>query len=118
MEQIRAAGCISLQLSRAHRVQLLMEDYQHYIDDAGPLNEQLGYLATLHGRDKISNWQGLASAGRMAELVDALLAEHYDPAYTRSIARNFPRIADALVLELPGIAEDDLLAAACQLHPA
>lgn len=116
MEQIRGAACISLQLSRAHRVQLLMEDYAHYTQDAGPLNEQLGYLATLHGREKISNWQGLATAGRMAELVDALLAEHYDPAYTRSIARNFPRITDALVLELGGIGEADLLAATHTLH--
>ena len=118
MEQIRASRCIALQLSRAHRVQLLMEDYQHYTQDAGPLNEQLGYLASLHGNEKISNWQSLASEGRMAELVDALLAEHYDPAYTRSIDRNFPRIADAQVLELPGIAPADLLAAARQLHPA
>jgi len=118
MEQIRASRCIALQLSRAHRVQLLMEDYRHYTQDAGPLNEQLGYLASLHGNEKISNWQSLASEGRMAELVDALLAEHYDPAYTRSIERNFPRIADAQVLELPGIAPADLLAAARQLHPA
>ncbi|KQV82526.1 tRNA 2-selenouridine synthase [Massilia sp. Root351] len=118
MEQIRAARCIALQLSRPHRVQLLMEDYAHYTQDAGPLNEQLGYLASLHGNDKIRNWQGLASEGRMAELVDALLAEHYDPAYTRSIDRNFPRIADAEVVALPGIAPADLLAAARQLHPA
>jgi tRNA 2-selenouridine synthase len=118
MEQIRASRCIALQLSRAHRVQLLMEDYQHYTQDPAPLNEQLGYLAALHGNEKISNWQSLASEGRMPELVDALLAEHYDPAYTRSIDRNFPRIADAHVLELPGIAPADLLAAARQLHPA
>lgn len=118
MEQIRSAPCIALQLPRPLRVQLLMEDYAHYTADAGPLNEQLGYLAALHGREKIRQWQALASAGQMPELVEALLADHYDPAYHRSIARNFPRIAQAPVVELAGIGDADLLAAAHSLHTA
>jgi tRNA 2-selenouridine synthase len=116
MEQIRASACISLQLSRAQRVQLLMEDYAHYTQDAAQLNEQLSYLAALHGKEKIAAWQALANEGRMPELVDALLAEHYDPAYTRSISRNFPRVIEGKVLDLAGITEADLLAAARRLH--
>jgi tRNA 2-selenouridine synthase len=116
MEQIRASACISLQLPRAQRVQLLMEDYVHYTQDAAQLNEQLSYLAALHGKEKIAAWQALANEGRMPELVDALLAEHYDPAYTRSISRNFPRVTEGNVLDLAGITEADLLAAAHRLH--
>jgi tRNA 2-selenouridine synthase len=116
MEQIRASACISLQLPRAQRVQLLMEDYAHYTQDATQLNEQLSYLAALHGNEKIAAWQALANEGRMPELVDALLAEHYDPAYTRSISRNFPRVTEGKVLGLAGITEADLLAAAHRLH--
>jgi len=48
----------------------------------------------------------------MAELVDQLLVEHYDPAYLRSIDRNFVQYPQAEVLTLPGISKDDFLAAA------
>ncbi|SFU58081.1 tRNA 2-selenouridine(34) synthase MnmH [Pseudoduganella namucuonensis] len=116
MDKMRASPCVALRLSREHRVALLMQDYAHYTHDAAALNEQLGLLAALHGRDKINAWRELANAGRMAELVGMLLSEHYDPAYLRSIDRNFPGNADAQVLELPGIAPDDFRAAALALH--
>lgn len=118
IERMRASPCISLQLSRPHRVELLMEDYAHFTQDAGALNEQLGYLTPLHGKEKIAAWQTLASEGRMPELVDALLAEHYDPAYLRSIHRNFPQLAQGQALDLPGITPADFRTAALTLHPA
>ena len=118
IERMRASPCIALQLSRPHRVQLLMQDYAHFTTDAQALNEQLGYLTSLHGKDKIAAWQALANAGRMPELVDALLAEHYDPAYQRSIHRNFPQLAQGQTIDLPGITPEDFQAAARSLHDA
>ncbi len=115
IERMRASPCIALQLSRADRVQLLMDDYAHYTQDAQALNEQLGYLTSLHGKEKIAAWQALATAGRMPELVDALLAEHYDPAYLRSIHRNFPQLAQAHAVTLPGITPADFHTAALAL---
>ena len=70
---------------------------------------------TRDGKDKIANWRALSSAGETAKLVEALLEDHYDPAYLRSIARNFPRVVDAEAVELPGIAPSDFLAAAQRL---
>jgi tRNA 2-selenouridine synthase len=118
IERMRASPCIALELSRPHRVQLLMEDYAHFTQDAAQLNEQLGYLASLHGKEKIAAWQALATEGRMPELVDALLAEHYDPAYLRSIHRNFPALPQAEKVTLAGITPDDFRAAARSLHQA
>ena len=37
-----------------------------------------------------------AQAGDFDTLVRDLLVQHYDPAYTRSIERNFPRVAEAI----------------------
>jgi tRNA 2-selenouridine synthase len=54
----------------------------------------------------------------MPELVDELLVQHYDPAYLRSIDRNFVQYPQAERLELPGISKDEFLAAARHLHPA
>jgi tRNA 2-selenouridine synthase len=115
MERMRASTCIALQLDRALRVQLLMEDYEHFCANPAILNGQLDHLAQLHGRARIDAWHALANTGQMAELVDQLLVEHYDPAYLRSIDRNFVQYPQAEVLTLPGISKDDFLAAARHL---
>jgi len=115
MERMRASTCIALQLDRPLRVQLLMEDYGHFCANPAILNGQLDHLAQLHGRARIDAWHALANTGHMAELVDQLLVEHYDPAYLRSIDRNFVQYPQAEVLTLPGISKDDFLAAARHL---
>ncbi|MCL6483729.1 MAG: tRNA 2-selenouridine(34) synthase MnmH, partial [Janthinobacterium lividum] len=105
MDKMRAAECTDVQLATQQRVQLLMDDYAHYVLDADRLNVQLALLTQLHGHEKIAHWQQLATSGRMAELVEQLLVQHYDPVYRQSIARNFSRYAQAAPLILPDISE-------------
>ncbi len=116
MARMRASPCIAVALSRPNRVRLLMEDYEHFAQDAGALNGRLEHLVQLHGRAKIDAWHAMANAGAMPELVDQLLVEHYDPAYLRSIDRNFTEYTKAQVLELADIAPDDFVRAARSLH--
>jgi tRNA 2-selenouridine synthase len=52
----------------------------------------------------------------MPEHVDQLLVDPYDPAYLRSIDRNFVQYPKAETLALPGISKDDFVAAARHLH--
>ena len=118
MARMRASPCISLSLSRENRVRLLMEDYAHFCRNPDALTGQLAHLVQLHGNEKIKAWRDLADSGAMAELVDQLLVEHYDPAYLRSIDRNFVQFPQAAVLELGDIAEEDFVAAARRLHAA
>lgn len=118
MERMRASPCIALTLSRPNRVRLLMEDYQHFCADPSSLNAQLDHLVQLHGRARIDAWHEMAEGGRMPELVDELLVEHYDPAYLRSIDRNFVQYPQAQVLELGDIGKEDFLAAARSLQSA
>ena len=118
MVAMRASPCISLTLSRPDRVRLLTQDYSHFVRDPQALNTQLEHLVLLHGRAKIAAWHALANAGDMAPLVDALLVEHYDPAYLKSIDRNFAQYKDAQVLPLADIGAADFAAAARALHPA
>jgi tRNA 2-selenouridine synthase len=117
MQQMRASPCIALTLSRPNRVRLLMEDYHHFCADPAILNTQLDCLVQLHGRDKINGWHAMANGGQMPQLVDELLVDHYDPAYIRSIDRNFARFGQAQVLELADIAAADFMDAARSLHP-
>ncbi len=118
MERMRAAPCTRIDLSAVHRVQLLMEDYPHLVDDKGLLGQQLAHLVPLHGHQRIRDWMALADAGNTPALVEALLLEHYDPAYLRSIERNFSGYREAQVLALPGITEADFSAAARALLSA
>lgn len=118
MDAMRAADCIALELDRSARVQLLMDDYAHFLVSPAALNGQLAYLTPLHGRDTIARWQAMANEGAMAALVEQLLAQHYDPAYGRSIGRNFVRYTVARPLRLNGIDEADFAAAAHALISA
>jgi len=116
MERMRASPCIAMQVSRQDRVKLLIEDYQHFACNAPALNTQLEFLVQLHGRETIERWQNMASAGEMPALVDELLASHYDPAYLKSIDRNFVQYDKAQQIALADISPDAFLAAARQLH--
>ncbi|HJV02492.1 MAG TPA: tRNA 2-selenouridine(34) synthase MnmH, partial [Burkholderiaceae bacterium] len=64
----------------------------------------------------IQRWHGLANSGQMELLVEELLAEHYDPAYLRSIDRNFVQFDQAQVLELDDITPAAFLTAARHLQ--
>ena len=118
MERMRASPCIAMQVSRADRVKLLIEDYQHFACNAPALNSQLEFLVQLHGRERIERWQAMATAGNMPELVEELLVDHYDPAYLKSIHRNFVQFGQALEIALPDITPESFLAAARKLHGA
>ena len=75
------------------RVALLKDEYAHFLADHEALTARLAHLVPLHGKKTIERWAGAAQAGDWDTLVGELLAMHYDPTYTRSIAQNFPRAA-------------------------
>ncbi len=100
IHRMRASACLLVEASLETRVALLMDEYRHFFTDLAMLNTQLDCLAGLHGRERVGEWKALAAAGQWPALVARLLQEHYDPAYRRSAAHNFPRLADAAVLAL------------------
>jgi tRNA 2-selenouridine synthase len=95
MAAMRAAPCLRVELPGAERVALLKEEYAHFIGDNAALGAQLDCLVALHGRERIARWKALGQAGEWDALVEALLAEHYDPAYLRGMGRNYAGFADA-----------------------
>ena len=97
MQAMRAGRCLRLELPEPERVALLMEDYAFLLRDPDFLCQRLDVLRELRGKATVQAWQDLARAGRFAELVAALLHQHYDPGYQGSMARNFSGYADAPV---------------------
>ncbi|MBI5889139.1 MAG: tRNA 2-selenouridine(34) synthase MnmH [Nitrosomonadales bacterium] len=119
LKKMRASDCLLIEAPVAARVQLLMEDYAHFLADPALLVQRLTPLLPLHGRQVLDHWQQLAEQGNWTELVEKLLIQHYDPAYLRSTGHNFTRLAEAQPLHLASLDNDALTAAVSTLlHPA
>lgn len=115
MAHMRQAPCVRVELDIGARVTLLREEYAHFLADPARLNRQLDLLVALHGHAAVTEWKALSSAGSWDELVRRLLAEHYDPAYQRGMARNFRKYEAAAAVALSGIGEMDFAQAATRL---
>ncbi len=110
MARMRASPCILLDTSVEVRVDLLLDEYRHFLSDRDALNKQLDCLVALHGRERIAGWKSITD---WRELVRRLLVEHYDPAYRRSSARNFSQLPQAGVVRIAR-ADDAAFAAAAR----
>ena len=109
---LRAAACVQVQMTIAARVDFLLADYAHFVDDAEIFCERLQALRELRGAETIERWQQQARAGAMAAVVEELLTAHYDPVYLKSMQRNFSGFAQAPVVRLADASADSLRAAA------
>ena len=89
MAAMRASACIRLEVPLAARVKLLTEDYAHFLHAPEDINSRLAHLTSLRGSETISAWQSLAHQQAWDQLVAALLEQHYDPAYLKSLSSNY-----------------------------
>jgi tRNA 2-selenouridine synthase len=112
LETMRESECIRLEVPLPARIRLLRAEYQHLEQDRDALHAQLDCLAALHGHQKVAQWKQLASEDDWDAVVERLLVEHYDPAYRKSIDRNFARAASAAVVCIASDAVADFQAAA------
>jgi tRNA 2-selenouridine synthase len=86
---MRASPCIRLEVPLAARVKLLTEDYVHFLHNPETINSQLAHLVPLRGSDTVAAWQALVNQQAWDELVASLLEQHYDPAYLKSLSKNY-----------------------------
>jgi tRNA 2-selenouridine synthase len=112
IERMREGACLRLEAPPGVRAELLLEDYAHLVADPPQLREKLACLAPLHGRERIERWNDLAGAGDWHGLVADLLETHYDPAYRRSMFRNYAGAASASVLPVSEASREAFLALA------
>ncbi len=111
--------CIWLETAAPVRVASLLRDYRHFTEDAQALGVRLDCMVALHGHEKINAWKDKVAGAQWPEFVTQILQEHYDPAYVKSIARNYPRLAGATNLRLTDGSDADFeRAARSLLEPA
>ena len=97
---MRASRCLRVEASDAVRVQLLLSEYRHFVEDPQRLAQRLQALVDHHGRTRIEAWLAAAHAGDWPGFVLAMLHEHYDPAYDRSMKRNFAALEHSASVRL------------------
>jgi tRNA 2-selenouridine synthase len=107
--------CVRVETDIATRVQLLRQEYAHFLADPDTLGRQLDRLVQLHGRAAIDRWKQLAQDAEWDTLVRELLERHYDPAYARSIASHYQSLTRARRLQISSATETSFVGAALEL---
>jgi tRNA 2-selenouridine synthase len=97
---MRASPCVRIDASDEARSALLLSEYQHFVNDPDRLRQRLEALISHHGQTRVESWMQKVGDGAWEEFVLELLHEHYDPAYDRSMNRNFPLLAQSPIVEL------------------
>jgi tRNA 2-selenouridine synthase len=92
IQTMRAATCIAVEMPLDERVNFLMRDYAHFVNDPALLCKRLDALRDARGHQVVDDWQQRAVAGDMRGVVRELLETHYDPIYLKSMQRNFAQI--------------------------
>ncbi|HNQ03566.1 MAG TPA: tRNA 2-selenouridine(34) synthase MnmH [Thiobacillaceae bacterium] len=118
LARMRDAGCINLAAGMPVRVAVLREEYAHFLADPQALGRQLDCLVRFQGRERIETWKALGASGQWDTLVAALLTQHYDPAYARSLSRNYVHAAAGPTFTLTDHRLEGYLALARQVAEA
>jgi len=109
MERMRQGECLRVETVREGRIALLLEDYAHLIAHPALLVEKIDCLTPLHGTERIEGWKTRIAEGNWRALVTDLLDEHYDPAYRKSMYRNYVGAASATPVAVEDISRDGFL---------
>jgi tRNA 2-selenouridine synthase len=117
-DRLRAATVLQVHMPLAARVAFLLQDYEHFVQDAESLCTRLDALVDLRGRATVQRWQAQARGGQWADMVGNLLTQHYDPSYLKSMRQHFVAFDSAHVIDLPDAEPATLQAAAAQLLAA
>ena len=99
--RMRAQGRLVLvDMPLPSRVALLLEDYAHFSQSTESFCELLQSMVELRGHETVASWQTLARQGQWAAVFEALVTQHYDPLYVKSMEQNYAGMADPIPLAL------------------
>ncbi len=116
LQEMHAGRIFAIDAPMSERVKLWREDYSHFERDLDAMMERLRHLRPLIGGEEFAFWERLTSERRAPELFQRLMEAHYDPAYARSIGKNYPGFEGSTKLDLGCLDRQALLEVAKQLH--
>lgn len=103
IQHMRHSPCYDVVTPETLRVQLLRDEYMHLIENPELLFAKLDCLRPLHPSSRIDAWKSFARNARWDEFVADMLVHHYDPAYGRSMFKNYVHAVNAMPLPVEDI---------------
>ena len=103
---MKSAPRIQLNAPLRSRVAYVVDQYGTIGADAEALEDALRRLPRHHSRALVESWRRLALEGSLADLVEGLMTEHYDPAYRRSSGDASRSLAQVEVAGMTSLALD------------
>jgi tRNA 2-selenouridine synthase len=107
-DAMHASPCLLLDVPMQTRVDGLLEDYSYYVNNPESFIEDLKPLYKFHGAKQLEHWSEMIRAGKLPEIVEELLALHYDPSYMRAITGHYAQLDKAQRVVLDDLSEDAL----------
>ena len=117
-ETMHGSSVVNIDAPMSERVKLWREDYPHFALDPQGMVRKLEPLKPLVGKETLARWMALAVQGRVDELFEGVMAQHYDPCYRHSTRRSYGQRLEAACLELESLGAIGLANAARQLVAA
>jgi tRNA 2-selenouridine synthase len=108
------APSITITADITARVQYILRDYVHIIDDPTVLTKLVQGMVRRHGYAVTSEWSALIADADWPGLVTHLIQTHYDPAYACSAKRRHER-ANLGVIHMETLTDKDINQAAASI---
>ncbi|MCO5123251.1 MAG: tRNA 2-selenouridine(34) synthase MnmH [Rhizobacter sp.] len=108
-EAMHASPVVNINAPMAERVKLWREDYPHFALDPQDMVRKLEPLKPLVGKEVLARWAALATEGRVDELFESVMVEHYDPCYQRSTRRSYGQRLEVAGLLLKTLVQCSIL---------
>lgn len=117
-EAMHGSPVVNIAAPMAERVKLWREDYPHFALDPQGMVSRLEPLKPLVGKETLARWMALAATGRVDELFESVMTQHYDPCYQHSTRRSYGSRLEAASLVLESLVTTGLADAVRQLVAA
>ena len=105
---MHASECYLVETAPAARIEGLLADYHHYLQNPQLLISHLQPLQRFHGEKQLQHWIAQIDAGEFAAMVGELLTVHYDPSYLRATSRHYAKLPDAQRIPIVDLSADAL----------
>ncbi|KMK68395.1 tRNA 2-selenouridine(34) synthase MnmH [Puniceibacterium sp. IMCC21224] len=107
---MKAAPWIEVSAPVPERARYLAEAYADVLANGERLRQILQHLVAFRGRPVVDHWSDLITQGDMTALTAALVTQHYDPAYDKSMRAVAPSVAVRIATERLDPASLDVVA--------
>ncbi|MBV6622076.1 MAG: tRNA 2-selenouridine(34) synthase MnmH [Rivularia sp. (in: Bacteria)] len=97
-KKMKQSSCVEIQLPLDARIEYLLAEYPHLINNPEILKAKLEKLKSNCGWKKISQWYRMIDNQDWTLFVKDILQSHYDPTYRKSMQLNFNQVEKVVCL--------------------